>query len=205
MSESIDAAGGFFLARDGADDRAHDVLGDAQIADQPRIEVGRPRARSAPNDPAESSTSRVSIVSSTGWPSSMRWRWMPISRSRYASSCRQARRPCALHLRILLHVVEEVLERRLDPEVHLLLVRDDAVVLGQRRLRLPVDRRPVVGQHLGRQLERAGPRRDRHAEISVAERHRHVAGDRLHDVDASTTRSPARRATAAPTRRMQSW
>ena len=41
--------------------------------------------------------------------------------------------PLHLHRRILLDVVEEVLKGRLDPEVHLPLVRNDAVRLSSAR------------------------------------------------------------------------
>ena len=58
-----------------------------------------------------------------------------------------------LHGRILLHVVEEMLERRLDPQIHLRLVGNHAVVCRERRVGLAVDRRSVIRQHLRRQLE----------------------------------------------------
>ena len=92
-------------------------------------------------------------------------------------------RPPHLHGGIFLHVVEEVLKRGLDPEVHLLLVRDDPVPCRQRGVGLPVYRGPVVRQHLGGQLEGARLRRHRHAKVAVPQRDRHVAGEGRHDID----------------------
>jgi hypothetical protein len=122
----------------------------------------------------------VSIVSSTGWS----LRTLDPDLAQQVGEQQTARaQSLFLYLRILLHVVEEMPECGLDPEVHRALVGDDAVLLLERGLSLTVDRRPVVGQHLRCQLEGTRLRGDRHAQVLVAERDRHEARNRLHDAD----------------------
>jgi hypothetical protein len=74
-------------------------------------------------------------------------------------------------------------ERGLDPEVHLPLVRNDSIVLVQRRFSDALDRRPIVGQRLGGELEGSGPRGDGNTEIPMAEGDRDISSEGVDDVD----------------------
>src|SRR4029078_13513069 len=123
-------------------DGSHDVLRDAEIADEPWIEVLWPRDRRRRTTHLQLHESRPHGVFNRRAVEHT----LPFDAD-LAQEIREqlpARaQPLRLDHWILLHVVEEMLKGRFDPEVHLLLVRDDPVRFREPGLERSLDRLPV--------------------------------------------------------------